>query len=89
MIVPALKRSTGSCERLHTGDRIHFLQAACLCYDASWECVGPGGSAWNSPSKLKVSSFIPSPPCPGTALRKNRPLVPRSNSRTTFFLPRH
>ena len=27
----------------------------------------------------------PPPPCPGTALRKNRPLVPRSNSRTTFF----
>ena len=24
------------------------------------------------------------PPCLGTALRKNRPLVPRSNSRTTF-----
>ena len=27
----------------------------------------------------------PPPPCLGTALRKNRPLVPRSNSRTTFF----
>ena len=27
----------------------------------------------------------PPPPCPGTALRKNCPLVPRSNSRTTFF----
>ena len=26
-----------------------------------------------------------SPPCLGTALRKNRPLVPRSNSRTPFF----
>ena len=25
------------------------------------------------------------PPCPRTALRKNRPLVPRSNSCTTFF----
>ena len=27
----------------------------------------------------------PPPPCLGTTLRKNRPLVPRSNSRTTFF----
>ena len=27
----------------------------------------------------------PPPPCPGTTLRKNQPLVPRSNSRITFF----
>ena len=27
----------------------------------------------------------PPPPCPRTALRKNHPLVPRSNSRTTFL----
>ena len=27
----------------------------------------------------------PPPPCPRTALRKNRPLVPRSISRTAFF----
>ena len=27
----------------------------------------------------------PPPPCLGTAFRKNRPLVPRSNSRTPFF----
>ena len=25
------------------------------------------------------------PPCPGTTLRKNQPLVPRSNSRIPFF----
>ena len=29
--------------------------------------------------------MVPPPPCLGTALRKNRPLVPRSNSRTSFF----
>ena len=27
----------------------------------------------------------PPPPCLGTTFRKNRPLVPRSNSRATFF----
>ena len=30
----------------------------------------------------------PPPPCPGTALRKNRPLVSRSNSRANFFYHR-
>ena len=28
---------------------------------------------------------VPPPPCPRTTLRKNQPLVPRSNSRITFF----
>ena len=32
-----------------------------------------------------VARTLPLPPCLGTALRKNRPLVPRSNSRTTSF----
>ena len=32
-----------------------------------------------------VACTLPLPPCLGTALRKNRPLVPRSNSRTTSF----
>ena len=32
-----------------------------------------------------VRNVTPPPPCLGTALRKNRPLVPQSNSRTTFF----
>ena len=32
-----------------------------------------------------VRLYPPPPPCPGDALRKNRPLVSRSNSRTTFF----
>ena len=31
------------------------------------------------------AQVVPPPLCLGTALRKNRPLVPRSNSRTTFF----
>ena len=35
-------------------------------------------------SETKVTSSPP-PPCLGTTLRKNRPLVPRSNSRTPFF----
>ena len=30
-------------------------------------------------------TYVPPPPCLGTTLRKNCPLVPRSNSRTTFF----
>ena len=33
----------------------------------------------------KIPTFAPPPPCLGTALRKNRPLVPRLNSRTIFF----
>ena len=32
-----------------------------------------------------VARTLPLPPSLGTALRKNRPLVPRSNSRTTSF----
>ena len=32
-----------------------------------------------------VRSLYPPPPCLGTALRKYRPLVPRSNSSTIFF----
>jgi hypothetical protein len=31
------------------------------------------------------SGCTPPPPCPRTTLRKNQPLVPRSNSRITFF----
>ena len=31
------------------------------------------------------TSTYPPPPCPRTTLRKNQPLVPRSNSRITFF----
>ena len=36
-------------------------------------------------SLYKGGAGYPPPPCPGTALRKNQPLVPRSNSRITFF----
>ena len=32
-------------------------------------------------------TYPPSPPCPRTALRKNRPLVLRSNSGTTLSPP--
>ena len=35
---------------------------------------------------LPVLNFgTPPPPCPRTTLRKNQPLVPRSNSHITFF----
>ena len=34
---------------------------------------------------MDSSTEIPPPPCPRTTLRKNQPLVPRSNSRITFF----
>ena len=36
-------------------------------------------------TKFWIQSLPPPPPCPGTTLRKNQPLVPRSNSRITFF----
>ena len=35
--------------------------------------------------KTGISRGTPRPPCPRTTLRKNQPLVPRSNSRITFF----
>ena len=51
--------------------------------------LGGAGNALHSGKYRRnpVLSSVPPPPppCPGTALRKNHPLVPRSNSRTTFF----
>ena len=37
------------------------------------------------PRSMPVLANVPPPPCPRTTLRKNQPLVPRSNSRITFF----
>ena len=45
--------------------------------------------SWRHGSITSSFRYTPTPPCLGTTLRKNRPLVPRSNSRTTFFLPRY
>ena len=45
-------------------------------------CTQPCPSMVPSEETAKVP---PPPPCLGTTLRKNRPLVPRSNSRITFF----
>ena len=36
-------------------------------------------------SRTGMGWEVPPPPCPGTTLRKNQPLVPRWNSRITFF----
>ena len=36
-------------------------------------------------SHQQATQVVPPPPCLGTTLRKNCPLVPRSNCRTTFF----
>ena len=42
-------------------------------------------SATDTASKDRGPLTPPPPPCPRTTLRKNQPLVPRSNSRITFF----
>ena len=53
--------------------------------------VGRNWEPWDriclpsSPAGLHTGHMPPPPLCLGTALCKNRPLVPRSNSRTIFF----
>ena len=51
-----------------------------------WHSVCRGWQ-WVDTSAAVNARWIltPPPPCPGTTLRKNQPLVPRSNSRITFF----
>ena len=46
---------------------------------------GAGRKLMNGCSAWRLLLTPPPPPCPRTALRKNQPLVPRSNSRITFF----
>ena len=52
----------------------------CFCTQPGLRCWGVASSDPPEPPDSRQY-----PPCRGTALRKNRPLVPWSNSRTTFF----